>query len=207
MPFIVGLTGGIGSGKSAVADLFASLGVPVVDTDAIAHALTAPGGKAIPAITAAFGPGSIDAHGALDRAAMRRRVFAEPDIKRRLEAILHPMIRAAADSRLQETTAPYSILVVPLLVESGAYKNRVDRVLLVDCDEEVQVARTTARSDLEEMQVRAIMAAQANRATRLAAADDVIDNNGDIAGLRPQVESLHQRYLAFEQTKAAKSRN
>ena len=205
MSLIVGLTGGIGSGKSTVADVFASYGAQIVDTDAIAHALTAPRGQAIPAIEEAFGPEYIDSHGALDRAAMRQRVFTEPGAKLRLEAILHPMIRDAANARLEEAAAPYSILVVPLLVESGNYQNRLDRVLVVDCDEDVQVARTTARSGLEEAQVRAIMASQVSRSTRLAAADDVIDNNGDIARSRAQAEALHQRYLELARIKAAKS--
>ena len=176
-----------------------------MDTDAIAHALTAPRGQAIPAIEEAFGPEYIDSHGALDRAAMRQRVFTEPGAKLRLEAILHPMIRDAANARLEEAAAPYSILVVPLLVESGNYQNRLDRVLVVDCDEDVQVARTTARSGLEEAQVRAIMASQVSRPKRLAAADDVIDNNGDIARLRAQAEALHDNYLELARIKAAKS--
>ncbi len=195
MTFRLGLTGGIGSGKSAAADLFAELGAAVVDTDAIAHALTAPGGDAIAPIRAAFGDEVIDARGALDRAAMRRRVFADSQAKTRLEAILHPMIRDEADRRSAAARAPYVVLVVPLLVESGGYRSRVQRVAVVDCPEEIQVARVMARSGLSAEEARAIMAAQVDRRTRLAAADDVIDNGGELAALRPQVEALHRRYL------------
>lgn len=195
MTFCVGLTGGIGSGKIAAADLFAELGAAVVDTDAIAHELTAPGGGAIAPIRAAFGDEVIDARGALDRAAMRRKVFADAQAKARLEAILHPMIRDEADRRSAAARAPYVVLVVPLLVESGSYRSRVRRVAVVDCSEETQVARVMARSRLSAEEARAIMAAQVGRAARLAAADDVIDNGGDLAALRPQVEALHRRYL------------
>lgn len=195
MRFIVGLTGGIGSGKSAAATLFEELGAAVVDTDAIAHALTAPGGAAIAAIRAAFGDEVIDARGALDRAAMRRKVFADAQAKARLEAILHPMIRAEADRRCAAASAPYVVLVVPLLVESGGYRSRVQRIAVVDCPEAVQVARVMSRSGLSAAEARAIMAAQAGREQRLAAADDVIDNGGALSALRPQVEALHRRYL------------
>lgn len=195
MTFLVGLTGGIGSGKSAVSSLFESLGAAVVDTDVIAHELTAPGGAAIESIRNAFGDEVIDARGALDRAAMRRKVFADASAKARLEAILHPMIRAEADRRSAAARAPYVVLVVPLLVESGGYRSRVRRVAVVDCPEEVQVARVMTRSGLSAEEARAIMSAQASREQRLAVADDVIDNGGDLAALRPQVEALHRRYL------------
>jgi dephospho-CoA kinase len=195
MTFIVGLTGGIGSGKSAAARLFEALGAAVVDTDVIAHELTAAGGAAIGPIRAAFGDGVIDAHGALDRVAMRRKVFADASAKGRLEAILHPMIRTEADRRCATAKAPYVVLVVPLLVESGDYRNRVQRIVVVDCPEEVQLARVMSRSGLDAQEVGAIMAAQAGRQQRLAAADDVIDNSGDLSSLRRQVEALHRRYL------------
>ena len=195
MTFIVGLTGGIGSGKSAAASHFEQLGAAVVDTDAIAHELTAPGGAAIDPIRTAFGDEVIDARGALDRAAVRRKVFADASAKARLEAILHPMIRAEADRRSAAARAPYVVLVVPLLVESGGYRSRVRRVTVVDCPEEVQVARVMTRSGLSAEEARAIMAAQVSREQRLAVADDVIDNGGDLAALRPQVEALHRRYL------------
>lgn len=195
MTFIVGLTGGIGSGKSAAASLFEQLGAAVVDTDAIAHELTAPGGAAIDPIRTAFGDEVIDARGALDRAAMRRKVFSDSRAKARLEAILHPMIRAEADRRSAESRAPYVVLVVPLLVESGSYRSRVHRVAVVDCPEEIQVARVMSRSGLSAEEAAAIMATQVDREARLAVADDVIDNGGELTALRPQVEALHRRYL------------
>jgi dephospho-CoA kinase len=200
MTFIVGLTGGIGSGKSAAATLFEELGAAVVDTDAIAHELTAPGGAAMGPIRSAFGDEVIAPNGALDRSAMRRLAFADAQAKARLEAILHPMIRAEADRRSAAARAPYVVLVVPLLVESGGYStgdrsSRAQRVAVVDCPEEVQVARVMSRSGLSAEEARAIMAAQVGREQRLAAADDVIDNGGELAALRPQIEALHRRYL------------
>ena len=195
MTFIVGLTGGIGSGKSAAAKLFEELGAAVVDTDAIAHELTAPGGAAVAPIRAAFGDEVVAPNGALERPAMRRKVFADAQAKGRLEAILHPMIRAEADRRSAAVRAPYVVLAVPLLVESGGYRSRVQRVTVVDCPEEVQVARVMSRSGLSAEEARAIMAAQVSREARLAVADDVIDNGGELAALRPQIEALHRRYL------------
>lgn len=195
MTFIVGLTGGIGSGKSAAATLFEEFGAAVVDTDAIAHELTAPGGTAIAPIRDAFGDEVVAPNGALDRAAMRRKVFTDAQAKGRLEAILHPMIRAEADRRSAAARAPYVVLVVPLLVESGGYRSRVQRIAVVDCPEAVQVARVMSRSGLSAEEARAIMAAQVGREQRLAAADDVIDNGGDLAALRPQIEALHRQYL------------
>ena len=199
MGFIVGLTGGIGSGKSAVAARFADLGIAVVDTDAIAHELTGAGGAAMPAIAAAFGPAVVSAAGALDRTAMRRLAFADAGVRQRLEGILHPMIRHEALARCEQALSqhsPYVILAVPLLVESDAYRQYVRRVLVVDCDEAVQEQRVMARSGLAADEVRRIMSTQAARAERRAAADDIIDNNGDLAALIPQVEALHDRYLA-----------
>jgi len=195
MPFTVGLTGGIGSGKSAAAQVFEEFGVTVIDTDAIAHTLTAPGGAAIAPIRTAFGADYISAAGALERARMRELVFADAAQKRRLEIILHPLIRERANQLVAAAPGPYVILMVPLLIESGNYRARCQRILVVDCPEELQVARVTARSGIPAAQVRAIMANQATRAARLAAADDVIDNSGDLSQLRPQVETLHQRYL------------
>lgn len=193
--FVIGLTGGIGSGKSAAATLFEEFGAAVVDTDAIAHELTAPGGTAIAPIRAAFGDEVVAPNGALDRAAMRRKVFTDAQAKGRLEAILHPMIRAEADRRSAAARAPYVVLVVPLLVESGGYRSRVQRIAVVDCPEAVQVARVMSRSGLSAGEARAIMAAQVGREARLAVADDVIDNGGELAALRPQIEALHRRYL------------
>jgi dephospho-CoA kinase len=192
----VGLTGGIGSGKSAVTERFAALGAGIVDTDLIAHQLTAPGGRALPALRAAFGDGVVGRNGAMDRAAMRDRVFADPAARARLEGILHPLIWAAAEDQVAALgAAPYVLLVVPLLVESGAYRGRCQRVCVVDCPEAIQVERVMRRSGLPADQVRAIMAAQASRQQRLAVADDVVDNGGDLASLERQVAALHRRYL------------
>lgn len=195
MTFVVGLTGGIGSGKSRAAEAFAALGAEVVDTDAIAHQLTAPGGGALGAIVEAFGADALGADGAMDRSRMRERVFRDPAARRRLEAILHPMIRNESQHRVAAARAPYVVLVVPLLVESPGYRDRVARVLVVDCPEDEQVARVVARSRLAPAEVQRIIATQAPRARRLAAADDVIDNSGDMDALGTQVLALHQRYL------------
>ena len=193
--FAVGLTGGIGSGKSTVADLFAARGASIVDTDVIAHSLTAPGGAAMPAIVAAFGAEFADANGALDRTRMRALVFSDAKAKAALEAILHPRIRAGALAAAEAATGEYVMYAVPLLVESGTWRDRVSRVLAVDCREDVQIARVMARNNLSEAQVRAIMAAQASRSERLAAADDVIDNNAGLDALAPQIDRLHAQYL------------
>lgn len=194
-PFVVGLTGGIGSGKSAAADLFAARGAGLVDTDQIAHRLTAPDGAAMAAIRAAFGAGVVGQDGALNRAAMRALAFADPAVRQRLESILHPMIRAESERLCQLGGTPYVVLVVPLLIESGTYRERVQRLCVVDCPESVQVARVMARSGLDENQVRAIMAVQVSRPARLAAADDVIDNSGGRAELEARVAVLHAHYV------------
>lgn len=195
MAFVVGLTGGIGSGKSAAADAFEELGAAVVDTDRIAHELTRAGGAAIAGVRALFGDSAIAADGAMDRKAVRERVFSDPASKQRLEALLHPMIRAESERRIAAATQPYVVHVVPLLVESPDYRRRVQRVLVVDCPEALQVERVRARSGLSAEEVEAIMRSQASRAQRLAAADDVIDNSGTIAALQKQVRKLHQTYL------------
>ena len=197
--FSVGLTGGIGCGKTTVADMFAELGAALVDTDQIAHALTAAHGAAMPALVAEFGPQCAAADGALDRAWMRALVFSDAAARARLEAILHPRIRDAALAAAAIASGPYVIFVVPLLIESGTWRARVNRVLAIDCPEEVQIARVMARNGLSESQVRAIMAAQLSREQRLAAADDVITNGGDIDALRPQIARLHAVYLAFSE--------
>ena len=200
--FSIGLTGGIGCGKSTVANLFAARGATIVDTDEIAHSLTAPDGAAMPALIAEFGVRFADARGALDRARMRELVFSDAGAKRRLEAILHPRIRAATLAAAAGATGSYVIFAVPLLVESGGWTERVNRVLVIDCLESLQVARVMQRNGLSEAQVKAIMATQATRAMRLAAADDVIDNNGDLAALAPQIAALHEVYLAFSKRMA-----
>jgi dephospho-CoA kinase len=197
MSLVIGLTGGIGSGKSAAADEFARLGATVVDTDVIAHELTQAGGAAIPEVERLFGKRAIGASGAMDRAKVRARVFSDPVAKKALEALLHPMIRDESRRRIAAAPGPYVVYVVPLLVESPDYRTRVDRVLVVDCPEEVQLERVRARSGLSEAEVRAILASQASRADRLAAADDVIDNGGTLDGLRKQVAAFHQKYLEY----------
>lgn len=193
--FVVGLTGGIGSGKSTVADAFVELGAALVDTDAIAHELTAPGGAAMPALIAAFGPAIADPSGALDRAAMRRLAFADPSARQRLEGILHPLIRQLSDARCRAASAPYVILAVPLLVESGSYRERCRRILVVDCPESLQIERVMARNGISEAEVRAILAAQASREARLAIADDVLVNDGERTILYRAVAALHAEYL------------
>jgi len=197
---VIGLTGGIGSGKSAAADAFEKLGATIVDTDAIAHELTAPGGAAVAEIARQFGKAFVDASGAMDRKRMRDLVFSDAEEKQRLEAILHPRIRAEAERRIAAAAGPYVIYVVPLLVESAGHRERVARVLVVDCLEALQVARVRQRSMLPEAQVRRIIDSQIKRERRLAAADDVIDNSGDLAALQKQVRALHEKYLALGRT-------
>jgi len=198
--FSVGLTGGIGSGKSTVADMFAARGAAVIDTDVIAHQLTAADGAAIAPITAEFGSTFIDAGGAMDRAKMRAHVFSDPLAKRRLEAILHPLIRAETARAAESAEGPYLIFVVPLLVESGNWRERVQRILVVDCDEQVQLERVMRRNAMTLSQVQAIMATQASRQQRLQAADDVIVNDSGPAALLPQVTRLHASYQALSRS-------
>jgi dephospho-CoA kinase len=198
--FSVGLTGGIGSGKSTVADLFAAQGAAIIDTDLIAHQLTAAHGLAMPHIRTIFGSDYIATDGAMDRQKMRAAVFADPAMKAKLEAVLHPLIRSETARAASEAQGAYLLFVVPLLVESGVWTERVSRVLVVDCPEDVQIRRVMQRNGFSEEQVRAIMATQAPRARRLAAADDVILNDGlDAAALQSQVAALHQRYLSLAQ--------
>ena len=195
MALVVGLTGGIGSGKSAAADAFARLGATVVDTDAIAHELTGPGGAAVAEVCRLFGKAFVDASGAMDRKRMRDLVFSDAEEKQRLEALLHPMIRAASARRIAAATGPYTLLVVPLLIESAGYRERVGRVLVVDCPEAIQITRVRQRSGLPEEEIRRIIASQVQREKRLEAADDVIDNSGPVSALQQQVSKLHETYL------------
>lgn len=195
--YIVGLTGGIGSGKSAVAELFHAHGIVIVDADAINHELIGPDGAAMQAIAAEFGTHLVTENGALDRTAMRALVFADTDARRRLEAILHPRIRALCAERCAAAQSPYVVLMVPLLIESGAYRERCHRLLVVDCPEDVQIKRVMTRNGLTRQEVERIMAAQASRAERLAAADDVVDNSGTPDALPPQVAVLHDKYLTL----------
>lgn len=202
MAFVVGLTGGIGSGKSAAADEFERLGAAVVDTDAIAHELTRPGGAAIAELRRQFGDAFIDASGAMDRARMRAHAFSDPAAKARLERLLHPMIRSESARRIAAARAPYVVHVVPLLLESPDYRERVQRVLVIDCQEEVQIERVRKRSGLAEEEIRRIIAAQVPRGARVAAAHDVIDNSGSLDALHKQVRALHERYLELARASA-----
>lgn len=196
MLFRVGLTGGIGSGKTQVANWLGEFGATIVDTDAIAHALTSPNGLAIDPIRTVFGDQAIDAQGAMDRTYMRGLVFEDPDQRHRLEGILHPLIGREVESQAAAATGHYVVFVVPLLVESGRWIDRLDRVCVVDCDEQTQISRVQARSGLPEDRIKQIMAAQATRPERLAAAHHVIHNGAEVsmADLRSQVLVLHQQW-------------
>ena len=196
MTRVIGLTGGIGSGKSTAAAILAGMGADVVDADEISRQLTAPGGAALPALREAFGRRFIAQDGALDRAAMRALAFSDPAARARLEAILHPLIREETQRRLAAATGAYALLVVPLLFESGSWAGRVERVVVVDLDEALQVRRTVGRSRLAESEVRAIMATQWPRWRRLQAADEVLWNGGGLEELRSQCERLHGRLTA-----------
>ncbi len=195
--FSVGLTGGIGSGKSTVAEMFAERGAAIIDTDQIAHQLTGPGGAAIAPISDAFGSAFILPDGAMNRSRMRDHVFGDAVARQALEAILHPLIGIGVQQATLQSRGCYRMYVVPLLVESGRWRARVNRILVVDCPEAVQIARVRQRSNLADAQVRAIMATQSGRPQRNAAADDLIDNSADTAALLPQVEHLHASYLAL----------
>ena len=190
---VVGLTGGIGSGKTAVSDRFAQYGVPVIDTDLLARELVEPGQPALATIVAEFGSDCLDERGQLRRAHLRERVFADPAGRRRLEAILHPRIRALARERIAASSAPYCLVVIPLLAETGM-TDLVDRVLVVDVPEVEQIRRVMVRDRVDEARARRILAAQAQRAQRLALADEILDNGGDLDHLDRQVTDLHQRY-------------
>jgi dephospho-CoA kinase len=193
---VVGLTGGIGSGKSTATRLFAHLGVAITDTDAIAHLLTAPGQPALKSISSAFGAQCLTVDGTLDRTFLRRQVFSNPSAKKTLENILHPLIRQAVAAELGETvSAPYRIIVVPLLFETVGYADIVQRTLVIDCAEKLQIQRAMARNELAETEVRAIMATQLPRTERVALADDVIVNDEDLETLSEKVSTIHKKYL------------
>ncbi len=197
----VALTGGIGSGKSTVAKLFAARGAPVIDADVLAHTLTEPGGPALKEIAAAFGEQMLTAQGRLDRVALRRLVFSDSDARQRLEAILHPRIRKEMIAQLADLRAPYVILVIPLLFEAGQ-QDMADRILVVDLPQPVQVERVRGRSGLETSEIRAIIAAQVEPAVRLAGADDLIDNSGDADALMTQVLHLDRFYRQLSRAPA-----
>jgi dephospho-CoA kinase len=199
--FVVGLTGGIGSGKSSAAKIFADLGARVIDTDEIAHRLTQPGMPALSQIREKFGAQFFLADGSLNRALLRQKVFSDPMAKKELEAMLHPLIRMEVELILSSVQAPYTILVVPLLFESGAYHSLIQRILVVDCSERQQIDRVMARSEMSAAEARAIIATQAPRSLRIAHADDVLDNNGSWELLAKRIAELHRKYLALaEQT-------
>lgn len=200
MSFIVGLTGGIGCGKTTVSRIFAELGAVIIDTDEIAHSLTQPGGLAMPEISRAFGENYIDQNGAMDRSRMRELVFNDTDAKSRLEAILHPLIYQAVIAAVaSRPDAAYILLIVPLLIETRRYLDMVQRILVVDCDEQQQTSRVIARSGLSEDAVQRIMCNQATRQQRLQFADDVILNQDSLEFTRQQVTELHRLYLAQAQ--------
>lgn len=204
---VIGLTGGIGSGKSTVAAEFERRGASMIDADAIAHLVTAPGGDGIEAIRQIFGVAFIATDGAMDRDRMRTHVFAQPAARVELERILHPLIRAETARQLAEARTPYVILMIPLLVEAARrdpvhWRDRYDRIAIVDCQESTQIARVMARNGFDERAVRQIIAAQASRAERLAQADDVIDNDRDLVGLQHQVDRLHKIYLGMRTDRA-----
>ncbi|PVV06911.1 MAG: dephospho-CoA kinase [gamma proteobacterium symbiont of Ctena orbiculata] len=191
---VVALTGGIGSGKSAVSSHLESLGVPVIDADLLAHKLVKPGSPALLEIQATFGDELVDANGALDRSALRKIVFDDPQQRRRLEEILHPRIRKAMEDWIANQTAPYAVLVIPLLFEAGQ-TSLADRVLVVDCEESRQIERVLNRDQLSRNQVEQIMTSQVDRQTRLQGADDIIENNGSLDALMDATERLHNSYL------------
>ncbi|HEX9627129.1 MAG TPA: dephospho-CoA kinase [Acidiferrobacterales bacterium] len=195
----IGLTGGIGSGKTVVAELFAARGAPVIDADAIVHELMAPGSPAYEAIVDEFGTDMLTPGGEIDRARLRARVFDDTQARRRLEAILHPRVRAIMAERAARLDAPYVILVIPLLFEAGQ-RDLVDRALVVDADEATQIARVQARSGLDPDAIRRIMAAQLDREARRRQADDIIVNDRDFDHLAAQVERLHRSYLGMTKT-------
>jgi dephospho-CoA kinase len=199
--FRIGLTGGIASGKSTVANLFAALGVPIVDTDVLAREVVAPGTPLLRQITDHFGMQVQSGDGFLDRQELRKRIFEDPEQRKWLEALLHPAIRELTDARCKTATGPYVIVAIPLLVETGG-EARFDRILVVDCEPELQLARLTARDGSTREEAGRMLAAQAPRAARLAVADDVIHNDGDLAQLRDQVEKLHFQYVAAAKAQA-----
>lgn len=190
----IGLTGGIGSGKTVASDEFARLGAEVIDTDLLSRSLVEPGQPALTEIVALFGPSVLDATGRLDRAHLREKVFADPQARRQLEGILHPKIREAMLERASQSTAPYVVFVIPLLFETGQ-QALVDRVLLIDVAQDAQRTRVAARDGLDETQITRILQAQTDRATRLAAADDVVHNDAGISDLHAAIAELHRKYL------------
>jgi dephospho-CoA kinase len=196
----IGLTGGIASGKSTVTQRFAELGVPVIDADVSARNVVERGQPGLDQVLRRFGPGVLDAHGNLDRPALRALIFNDSGSRQALDAILHPLIRADMEQQAATATGPYLVMAIPLLVEGGRAHDRVDRVLVVDVDEALQLQRVQARDGCSADQARAILASQASREARLAAADDVLRNSGSVADLRQAVDRLHEKFLHLAQT-------
>jgi len=196
----IGLTGGIASGKSTVTQRFAELGVPVIDADAASRTVVEPGTPGLAQVVQRFGPGVLDANGHLDRRALRALIFSDPASRQALDAILHPLIRADMEHQAANARGPYLVMAIPLLIESGRPRDRVDRVLVVDVDEAVQLERVQARDGSSPTQAHAILASQASREARLATADDVLRNAGTVADLRQAVDRLHEQYLQMAQT-------
>jgi dephospho-CoA kinase len=203
-PLRIGLTGGIASGKSTVTQRFNELGVPVIDADVASRSVVEPGTPGLVQVVQRFGPGILDADGHLDRRALRNQIFNDSSLRQALDAILHPLIRAEMEREAAEAQGPYVVMAIPLLVEGGTAHNRVDRVLVVDVDEALQIQRLQARDGSSAEQARAILASQASRAARLGQADDVLLNTGSVAELRQAVDRLHEQYLQLAQTSSSR---
>lgn len=199
-PLRIGLTGGIASGKSTVTQRFTELGVPVIDADIASRSVVEPGKPGLAQVVQRFGPGILDAGGQLNRQALRDRIFNDPLSRHALDAILHPLIRAEMEREAAAAKGSYVVMAIPLLVESGSARERVDRVLVVDVDEAQQIQRLQARDGSSAAQARAILTSQASRAARLREADDVLLNTGTVAELRQAVDRLHEKYLQLAQT-------
>jgi dephospho-CoA kinase len=203
-PLRIGLTGGIASGKSTVTQRFAELGIPVIDADVASRTVVEPGKPGLTQVVERFGPQVLDPSGRLDRKALRARIFNDPSSRQALDAILHPLIRADMEREAAEAQGPYLVMAIPLLVEGGTARKRVDRVLVVDVDEALQIQRLQARDGSSEEHARAILASQASRAARLGEADDVLLNTGSVAELRQAVDRLHEQYLQLAQTSSSR---
>ena len=203
-PLRIGLTGGIASGKSTVTQRFAELGVPVIDADVASRNVVEPGKPGLAQVVQRFGGGILDADGRLDRRALRNLIFKDSSLRKALDAILHPLIRAEMEREAAQATAPYVVMAIPLLVEGGSAGKRVDRVLVVDADETLQIQRLRARDGSSEEQARAILSSQATRAARLSHADDVLLNAGSVAELRQAVDRLHEQYLRLAQSSSSR---
>jgi dephospho-CoA kinase len=201
-PLRIGLTGGIASGKSTVTQRFAELGVPVIDADVASRTVVEPGTAGLAQVVERFGA-NVLANGRLDRRALRELIFKDSSLRQALDAILHPLIRTEMEREVAQSRAPYVVMAIPLLVEGGTAAKRVDRVLVVDADETLQIQRLQARDGSSQQQASAILASQASRAARLAAADDVLSNTGSVAELRQAVDRLHEQYLQLAQTSSS----